>query len=176
MSRSAIPFSQLTIPELLTLHNTLAQQSGEPTRKTWSDSRGRLVERVAILRTLPFKKVAAAAKRRSDERARPLTLFILKTLAIVDHYQIAETGERITKAQAANWPRNTIISVGLAYPEVLERVQLEFPEARTSTLMLRQMAWQVRNHEPKNGIHPKDFDAFTMPDKRPHTSKRKESA
>lgn len=177
MSRPGIAFSQLDIPELLALHNTLAQQSGEPTKKTWTGSRMDLIQRVAILRTLPFKKAKAvlAPPKTAEEkdRARPLSLFILNALAIVDHFEDAATGATLTQAEAARRSRKSVVSVGLTYADVLKLVLERFPHARTSTVMLRQMAWQVRHREPKNGITAEDFDHCTLPDKRP--TKRKET-
>jgi hypothetical protein len=172
MSRPIVAFSQLDIPQLLTLHNTLAQQSGEPTKKTWHQSRTDLVTRVAILRTLPAKK--EIARRKSVARERPLTLFILKLLTIVDRYEDAVTGESISKARAARRDKSSLVSVGLAYAVILRRVLAQFPEARTSTLMLRQMAWQIRNSEPKNGITEDDFTKYPMPQKRPHKATAEE--
>lgn len=167
MSRAGIAFSTLGIPELLQLHNTLAQQSGERTVKTWTRSRMDLVQRVAILRTLPHTKHVAI--RAHEERSRPLTLFILAALAFVDKYEDAK-GAKLTRAEGKRRIEagdTSIIKVGLYYGEVLARVRKRFPESRTSVLMLRQMAWQLRNREPKNGIHPDDFDRFPMPHKRP---------
>lgn len=161
MSRPIVPFSQLDVPQLLTLHNTLAQQCGEPTKKSWHQSRTDLVMRVAILRTLPAKKQIAVAFKRP--RRQPIREVMMKHLAVVSHYECGKTGKKLSRQAAARRQRSEVISVGLAYPEVLRRIRRELPDARTTGGTLRVACWATRNGEP-------GFEDFKLPQKRPHNS------
>lgn len=185
MSRPIIPFSTLDTPALLTLHNTLAQQCGEKTKKSWHDSRCRLVERVAILRTLPAKKALAAKPavkklRKKVKREQPIRQAILAALAIVSHYEERVTGARVNvKDVRSAKHRHKLVSVGLHYADVLAIVRKKFPGA-SSGADLRWHQFHARNEALQKAKRRGDekraygsFDGFTMPHKRPHTGKAK---
>lgn len=167
MSRPSSALSQLDTPALLTLHNTLAQQSGAPTVKAWHGSRMSLIERVSILRTMP-KAPPAMEKRHAPPRAQPIRRVMLKALEVVSHYEAKATGVKISKQAAKSYPRESLLSVGLPYREVLARVLAKMPHARTSIITLRVAAAAVRNNE-------RGFENCKLPQKRPHNSTRKDT-
>lgn len=172
MSRPVIPFSELTIPQLLVVHNTLARQCGEPTKTAWHGSRMALIQRVAILRTLPFKLAKGEkpktlrAKRQRMKRAAPVRMAILKALSIVSHYECPITGNFISLRTARGMDTSKLNSVGRHYSDVLADVLARFPESKTTGRDLRWTQTQARNCVP-------GFEGFTMPTKRPHTNKER---
>lgn len=164
MPELSIPYASLTVPQLVTIHNTLAAERGHAPLKSWHDSHCRLAERVAILRThkkLPPEEPKRSAKpRKAKKRKQPLRDAILKALAIVSHYEDAKTGDFVSKGRKRNYPR-PVIAVGLPYCEVMAIVRRQFPRRRFTPVLLRVCAARVRSGEP-------GYSKCKLPAKRPH--------
>lgn len=168
MPRKQIPFSQLNTQTLLTIHNELAAAHGLEPLKSWRGAFVDLVKRVALLntKTPPQKeKTKPEPKRRRPlpvKRKQPVRDAILEALAFVSHYE-TPAGIPINKYSPRN--KTGLISVGLSYAEVAERVRKSLPTARVSGSFMRWTAAMARKGEA--GF------AIKLPQKRPHGTKRK---
>lgn len=180
MSRVPLPimsFSIMTIPQLLEAHNHLAKNRNKAALKSWHESRCKLAERVALLRTEkeipppeePKKARAAAAaakKRRLKKRLAPVRKAVLKLLAIVDHYEVIATGQKITPRAAKRYKRKDVLSVGLPYAEIVKRLRETCPYTKGgSGEFIRWNANQVR-------VKAAGFENCVLPDKRPRNNRR----
>jgi len=164
-----IPFSTMNIPDLVAVHNQLAQPRGFAPLRAWGDSRCKLVERVAILRTYkPIPPEPKKGKAKRLRRLQPIRDAILEALAFISHYEDAKTGEVVSKRAAKKRDPKTLLSIGLAYPEIIKRVRhrLRKPKWTCEGITLRWTAAKVRNGAP-------GFEHGTLPQKRPHSAKGK---
>lgn len=158
-----IPFSQLSIPELIAAHNELAAARGARPLRHWRESRCKLVERVALLRATPIKLKAMVAPRRLSKYVskRPPVFrnAVMKELARVTGYRTSD-GLRLTKELAKHFPRESLISVGLSYDEVGKRVRAQHPGCSASPMMIRWIALQMRDQI-------EGYTRHKLPDTRP---------
>jgi len=127
-SLSQIPFSILTVSQMLQVHNELAKARGIPPIKTWKDSRVRLVEKVALLRT---QKTVACKQEEIKKRSRPQPKrdAIMRQLAKIDYYEEVETGRRISSVTARKRPPGSVVSVGLPYKQIMKNLDATFGES-----------------------------------------------
>lgn len=171
----AISFTTLKIPGLIEAHNVLASTRGVPPLRNWHDSRCKLAERVALLRTQKMIAPTPAndntpqpkpkAPPRPKRRRQPVRDAILKSLAFISHYENAKTGVHVHKLAAWRHERADLISVGLPYSEVFKMVKKLAPDSNVSCAQLRLAANQVRAGQP-------GFAHCKLPTKRPHSSQK----
>lgn len=178
MPDSPIAYKTLNTAQLLVLHNELATKRGKALLTSWRDSRYKLVERIALLRTVkelppPETKMSAddlLREAKKPKRKQPVRDAILRALAIISYYENAETGALLTKRAARRLrhykPNIKLLSVGLSYPEVADRVRARRPDAKISGVFLRFCAAMARKQEP-------GFEHCTLPHKRPQGKQRK---
>jgi hypothetical protein len=163
----------MSTSQLLAKYNEFAPSRGVPTLKTWHDTRCKLVERLAILRTQKIVVVAPPRsarkrKRKPAKRKQPIRSAVLRLLSIVVYFEDTKTGRIINKRSAWRFNRRNLISVGLSYPECVARLRLNFPRAKVCGRDLRWTATKVRAGEP-------GFEKCILPQKRPHGGKRSQS-
>lgn len=170
MPQVSIPYSTLSIPDLVLVHNDLAPARGFPPLRTWHDTRCKLVQRVATLRTWPPlpPKLKAKPRGRPRKTRQPMRDAIMESLAYVDHYEDAKTGTRVSKRAAAKYrrARRPLLSVGLPYSECMKRVRRRFPNYAASSGTFRVVAAFVR-------ARAAGHENCKLPHKRPHGTKGK---
>lgn len=166
----SIPYHSLNTLGLLNIHNEMALRCGQPSLKTWRDSRCKLVQRVAILRTRKPLPPAPPKKLRGRPRKtrQPMRDAIMESLAFVSHYEDAKTGTYVSKHAAGKYrrARRALVSVGLPYSECVKRVRRRFPHYAASSGTFRVIASRVRDRET-------GYEKCKLPHKRPHGTKGK---
>ena len=170
MPQKSIAFSTMKIPELLATYNELAPSRGVRRLRVWSDSRYKLVERLAILRTrkivpanMPTIKRKKVVRRKAKKSKQPVRDAMLKALAFVVHYEDIRTGKFISKHKSKTLPRRKIISVGLSYSECARMVKSLAPKSHVTRSQLRFTASMVKSRERPG------FANCILPDRRPHS-------
>lgn len=113
---------------------------------------------------VPAKNKNCAVKR----RAQPVRDAMLEALAFISHYERSD-GKRISKQMmgrkaAPGVLPHSVVSVGLSYAQVRERVKKKHPESIISIDFMRWSAAMVRKGEP-------GFERGSLPDKRPRGTK-----
>lgn len=171
MLQQPIPYTQLNVAQLVTIHNELAVDRGvDPINGRWSQGLCALAAKVAILRTqrpVPkpvITKRSRTAARRAKKRAAPLREFILKQLALVQRYEDPITN-KFYGPRTLNRPAGCV-SVGFPYAMIAQRVAAKFPTCRSVSVMIEQTA-----HFARTGAE--GFEC-QLPDKRPRGRKQRE--
>lgn len=146
MQAQATTFRDLTIPELVSMHNRYAMDRGVDSMREWHGTTTKLVERIAILKTRPIVPSfePAPAKPAQPNRSQPIRDATLRALSIVSHYEHKETGARVRKSEAALFKPAELFAVGLSFARVLARVKKQFPESKVCERDLRWTVTHVR--------------------------------
>lgn len=161
-----VPYSTLTAVAMFHRYNEEAERRGMssmPRHKRPKD-RGEMGKLLALLLATPKPKMGKVEEHRSPRAAKnaEIRVVVIEELCKVAHWEYRETGAPIdpkTKVDAS-----LRRSVGFTYAEVLIAVRARLPKSKMTGPKLRVHAAHIRNRNA-------GYEAGSLPDRRPHSSK-----
>ena len=150
--------SAMTNKELVAIHNGLAEQCEDVKPLTaWKKSKDLLIEKIEQLREEVRANEPEPEVEDDDEPKRTIKAASVELLCHVAHYEDRDAKPGTTEV-AADDPKAR--SVGLAYDEIIRRVQDEFPGCSTSVACLRWYAVKIR-------VGEHGYEDLRLPQRRP---------
>lgn len=175
-----------TNPQLVVYHNELAELCGATALAGWKQAKARLIERIEIHQATiadaeidaedevsPEFEAAVAGEPvtdlekiveqaledvKEDEPKRTIKSASVELLCEVAYFEDSDEKSSDENRVAADHPKAR--SVGIAYDEVIRRVQDEFNDCKTSVACLRWYSVKIRVEEA-------GYEGLRLPQRRP---------
>jgi hypothetical protein len=163
-----ILYTQMDLGAMFRRYNEEAARRGAPRMRVRPKDRSAMCKELALLTSQPKPKITPPApvanvpprvKKHNEIRAAAV-----EELCAVSHFELVQTGRRITVEDATNFSRNLLMSFGFPYAEILKRMKKRLPRSKITGPKLRVHATNIRSR--KSG-----YEGAKLPDRRPHSSK-----